>query len=200
MEKKAPIAPQPEGDEHEHILDASGHVHLTDAPIDLGIYPFEAWIAFAFFWVLAFNVCYQFFTRYFLNDSAAWTEEIARYLLICTVFIGIAAAVRDSRHIHVDFLYRLIPRPVGRVLSTLADLVQIAFLAYAVVLVWQMMQKMGSYKMTIIDLPMNLVYGVCLFGFACSAVRATQVAVQNWRRGYSTLDRPDTAPTPETTA
>ena len=183
----------------EHVLDATGHVHLTDAPIDLSIYAFEAWIAFAFFWLLAFNVCYQFFTRYFLNDSAAWTEEIARYLLICTVFIGISAAVRDSRHIHVDFLYRLIPRLVGRVLSTLVDLVQIAFLAYAVVLTWQMMQKMGTYKMTIVDLPMNLVYGFCLVGFACSAIRAVQVAIQNWRRGYSVLDRPDSA-TPEATA
>ena len=32
-----------------------------------------------------------------------------------------------------------------------------------------MMQKMGSYQMTIIDLPMNIVYGVCLFGFAAMA-------------------------------
>jgi len=183
----------------QHVLDATGHVHLTDAPIDLSIYSFEAWIAFVFFWLLAFNVCYQFVTRYFLNDSAAWTEEIARYLLICTVFVGISAAVRDSKHIHVDFLYRLIPRIVGRILSTLVDLVQIAFLAYAVVLTWQMMQKMGTYKMTIIDLPMNLVYGVCLVGFTCSAARAVQVAIQNWRRGYSALDRPESA-TPEATA
>ena len=182
------------GGAEEHVLDATGHVHLTDAPIDLSIYPLEAWIALAFFWVLAFNVCYQFFTRYFLNDSASWTEEIARYLLICTVFIGIAAAVRDSRHIHVDFLYRLIPRPVGRVLSTFVDLVQLLFLAYAAVLTWQMMQKMGNYKMTIIDLPMNLIYGVCLVGFGFSTVRAAQVAIQNWRRGYSVLDRPDSAP------
>jgi TRAP-type transport system small permease protein len=71
------------------------------------------------------------------------------------------------------------------------------FLGAAVVLTWQMMQKMGSYRMTIIDLPMNLVYGVCLFGFACSAFRAVQVAIRNWRRGYSALDQPDTAPTPE---
>jgi len=182
--------PRPE----QHVLDATGHVHLTDAPIDLSVYSIEAWIAFAFFWVLAFNVCYQFFTRYFLNDSAAWTEEIARYLLICTVFVGIAAAVRDDRHIHVDFLYRLIPQQVGRFLSTLVDLIEIAFLAYAVVLTWQMMQKMGNYRMTIIDLPMNLIYGVCLFGFACSAGRAVQVALRNWWRGYSALDRPEGGP------
>jgi len=198
MGKKPPVAPQAAAE--EHILDASGHVHFADAPIDLSGYRVEAWIALGFFGILGFNVCYQFFTRYFLNDSASWTEEIARYLLICTVFIGIAAAVRDSRHIHVDFVYRLVPRAAGRIMSTIVDAVQLVFFGYATVLTWQMMQKMGSYRMTIIDLPMNLVYGACLLGFACSAVRALQVAVENWRRGYSMLDRPDSAALPEATA
>ena len=67
------------------------------------------------------------------------------------------------------------------------------FFAYAVVLTWQMMQKMGNYKMTIIDLPMNSVYAVCAFGFACAAVRAVQVAVEHWRQGYSVLERPEIA-------
>ena len=173
------------------LLDESGHFHVTDAPIDLGHYTVEAWIAFAFFWLLALNVFYQFFTRYVLNDSASWTEEIARYLLICMVFVGISAAVRTSRHIHVDFLYRLIPRQAGRILATLVDVVKTVFFAFATVLTWQMMEKMVNYKMTIIDLPMNLVYGVCMFGFACAAARSVQVAWLNWRRGYSMLERPD---------
>ena len=42
-----------------------------------------------------------------LNDSAAWTGEIARYLLICMVFVGVSAMVRMQRHIHVDLVYRL---------------------------------------------------------------------------------------------
>ncbi len=197
MKKDTPVAPVAS---EEHVLDASGHVHFADAPIDLSVYRLEAWVALAFFWVLALTVCYQFFTRYFMNDSASWTEEIARYLLICTVFLGIAPAVRDGRNIHVDFLYRLIPRGLGRVLSTMVDVVQLIFLAYAVVLIWQMMQKMGSYRMTIIDLPMNLVYGVCLVGFACSAVRAVQVGVQNWKRGYSVLDPPERVEKPQATA
>ena len=175
----------------EHVLDESGHFHVTDAPIDLRAYTVEAWLAFAFFWLLALNVFYQFFTRYVLNDSAAWTEEIARYLLICMVFVGTAAAVRTSRHIHVDFLYRLLPPRAGRVLSTVIDAVKIAFFGFATVLTWQMMEKMVNYRMTIIDLPMNLVYGVCMFGFACASLRALQVAVKNWRRGYSLLERPE---------
>lgn len=177
----------------EHVLDESGHFHVRDAPIDLGHYTIEAWIAFAFFWLLALNVFYQFFTRYVLNDSASWTEEIARYLLICMTFVGVAAAVRTSRHIHVDFAYRLVPPRVGRMLSTLVDAVRVVFFAFATVLTWQMMEKMANYRMTIIDLPMNLVYGVCMFGFACATLRSVQVGVLNWRRGYSVLERPEIA-------
>jgi len=175
----------------EHVLDASGHFNVHDEPIDLSVYSFEAWIAFAFFWVLGVTIFYQFFTRYALNDSAAWTEEIARYLLICVVFIGVAASVRTNRHIHVDFFYRLLPPPVCRVMSTFVAGVRIVFFVYAVVLTWQMMQKMGNYKMTIVDLPMNIVYGVCGIGFAFAAIRSVQVAVEHWRRGYSVLERPE---------
>ncbi len=136
---------------------------------------------------------YQFFTRYALNDSAAWTEEIARYLLICTVFIAIAASVRRTRHIHVDFLYRLIPPVAQRVLSTLVDVVRIAFFGAAVVLTGQMMSRMGTLQMTIVDLPMNIIYGVCAFGFLCATVRSVQVAIENWKRGFSLLERPEHA-------
>jgi TRAP-type transport system small permease protein len=177
----------------EQLLDESGHFHVIDAPIELRHYTAEAWIAFGFFWLLALDVFYQFFTRYALNNSASWTEEIARYLLICMVFVGVSAAVRTSRHIHVDLVYRLIPPHAGRVLSTIVDAVRIAFFTFAAVLTWQMMEKMANYKMTIIDLPMNLVYGACMLGFAFAALRSVQVAVLNWRRGYSALERPDLA-------
>jgi TRAP-type C4-dicarboxylate transport system permease small subunit len=183
----------PVDDGREHVLDASGHFDVHDEPIELTHYTFEAWIAFGFFWVLAVTIFYQFFTRYALNDSAAWTEEIARYLLICTVFIGIAASVRTNRHIHVDLFYRFLPAIVCRVLSTVVDVVRVVFFVYVVVLTWQMMQKMGSYKMTIVDLPMNLVYGVCMVGFAFCALRAVQVTIEHWRQGYSVLERPETA-------
>jgi len=176
----------------EHVLDATGHMHVVDAPIDLSHYTFEAWLSLGIFWILAADIFYQFFTRYALNNSAAWTEEIARYLLIGTVFIAIAASVRTNRHIHVDLLYRLLPPAVCRVLSTLVDVIRLAFFAYAVYLTWAMMQKMGNYRMTIVDLPMNTVYALCLVGFAFATLRAAQVLVIHWRQGYSLLERPET--------
>jgi len=177
----------------EHVLDAEGHFHVEDAPVDLGQYIAEDWVSLGFFWLLGLCVFYQFFTRYVLNNSAAWTEEIARYLLMSTVFVGIAAAVRRTRHIHVDFLYRLMPASAGRVLSTIVDITRILFFAIAFGLTIQMMTRMGSLQMTIVDLPMNIIYGICAFGFAAAAVRSVQVALENWRRGWSLLEQPEHA-------
>jgi len=177
----------------EHVLDDEGHFHVEDAPIDLSHYLFEDWLSLGFFWLLGLCVFYQFFTRYVLNDSAAWTEEIARYLLMSTVFVAVGACVRRTRHIHVDFLYRLLPTLAGRALSTAVDAMRFAFFAVAVGLTIQMMTRMGSLQMTIIDLPMNLIYGVCALGFAAAAVRSVQVGIENWRRGFSLLERPEHA-------
>ena len=177
----------------EHVLDDEGHFHMQDAPIELSHYLIEDWISLGMFWLLGLCVFYQFFTRYVLNDSAAWTEEIARYLLITTVFIAIASATRRTRHIHVDFLYRLIPAPVGRALSTLMDVLRIIFFGVATGLTIQMMTRMGALQMTIIDLPMNIIYGLCALGFAATTIRSVQVAIENWRRGWSLLERPEHA-------
>ena len=175
------------------VLDDEGHFHITDAPIELSHYLIEDWLSLGFFWLLGLCVFYQFFTRYVLNDSAAWTEEIARYLLICMVFVGIAAATRRTRHIHVDFMYRLIPAAAGRLLSTTIDVLRIVFFAVATGLTVQMMLRMGSLQMTIIDLPMNIIYGICAVGFAAATLRSIQVMIENWRRGWSLLERPEHA-------
>jgi TRAP-type C4-dicarboxylate transport system permease small subunit len=173
------------------VMGADGEFHVTDDAVDLSGTTPEAWAALLFFWALGLTVFYQFFTRYVLNDSAAWTEEIARYLLIATVFVGAAIGVAKNNHIQVDFFYRYLPRTAGRAMALLADVLRIAFLGSAVVLTWQMMEKMGNYKMTIVDLPMNIVYGVCLAGFAAMCARAVWVMRVHLRRGYSVLERPE---------
>ena len=178
-------------EEQQHVLNEQGEFAVTDEPIDLSRYRFEDWIAFAIFWALAVVIFYQFFTRYALNDSASWTEEIARYLLICTAFVGAAINVRKNNHIQVDFFYRLMPHAMGRTLSTLVDALRIAFLACATYLTILLTTKIGSQRMAVVDLPMGLVYGVVAFGFGLMTYRAVGVAIANWKRGASVLERPE---------
>ena len=158
--------------------------------VDLGIYAFEDWVALAIFWVMALAVFLQFFTRYVLNDSYAWTEEIATYCLIGVVFIGSSMCVRLSRHIQVDLIYRYLPHIVARALSTAIDLIRIAFFGYAIKLVWVYIQIIGDESMTTINLPKDYVYYAVLAGFVLMFARSVQVALQHLRQGYSILERP----------
>ena len=177
----------------EKLLGDDGEFHVTDEAVDLSDTTFEGWIALGIFWLLGLTVLYQFVTRYVLNDSAAWTEEIARYLLVGVVFVGASIGVLKNNHIQVDFFYRHMPLAMGRVLGVVVDVVRTLFFVAAVVMTVQMMIKIGNNaSMTIVDLPMNIVYGVCLFGFIAMLVRSVQVSVVHWRRGYCVLERPET--------
>ncbi|HWI84481.1 TRAP transporter small permease [Ramlibacter sp.] len=177
-------------DDMPHVMGDDGQFHAQDEAVDLSGTPAEGWAALGFFWVLGLIVFYQFFTRYVMNDSAAWTEEIARYFLIATVFVGAAIGVAKNNHIQVDFFYRYLPAGIGRVLASLVDLLRIAFFAVAVVLTIQMMMKLGqNARMTIVDLPMNYVYGVVALGFAAMFLRSLWVARVHLRRGYTVLER-----------
>jgi TRAP-type transport system small permease protein len=186
-------AEKPDIDHMAPVMGADGEFHAQDEAVDLSGTPPEAWVALGFFWVLGATVFYQFFTRYVMNDSAAWTEEIARYLLIATVFIGATIGVVKNNHIQVDFFYRFMPKPLARSMATAVDVLRVAFFAAATVLTVMMMLKLGSNsRMTMIDLPMNWVYGACLVGFAAMALRSVQVAMVHRRRGYTVLERPET--------
>ena len=174
------------------IVGDDGQFHTEDEAVDLSDTTAEAWVALGLFWLLGLTVLYQFITRYVLNDSAAWTEEIARYLLVGVVFVGAAIGVRKNNHIQVDFFYRHMPPAMGRVMAIAVDVIRTLFFAAAVVMTVQLMIKIGNNaSMTIVDLPMNIVYGVCLLGFVAMLVRSVQVSVIHWRRGYTVLERPE---------
>jgi TRAP-type C4-dicarboxylate transport system permease small subunit len=181
-------------DDMAPVMGADGEFHAQDEAVDLSRTPVEAWVALGFFWALGATVFYQFFTRYVLNNSAAWTEEIARYLLIAVVFTGATIGVIKNNHIQVDFFYKFMPRPMVRGMATLVDWMRVGFYTAAAVLTVMMMIRLGSNsRMTMVDLPMNWVYGICLLGFAAMAFRSVQVALFHKRRGYSVLERPETS-------
>jgi TRAP-type C4-dicarboxylate transport system permease small subunit len=154
-------------------------------------YTVEDWICLGFFWIMTALVFLQFFTRYVLNNSYAWTEELAVYCLMPVVFIGAAMCVRRSRHIHVNILYRYLPKPAARVLATLVDLAGTAFFAYVAWLVARYALAVNNEPMTTIDWNKSHVYWLAFAGFALMVVRSLQVTWIHFRQGYSILEKPE---------
>ncbi|NBO12389.1 MAG: TRAP transporter small permease [Betaproteobacteria bacterium] len=168
-------------------------LRVEEENVDFSGVPWEAWVGVFFFALLAAVVLTQFVTRYVLNDSASWTEEIARYLLVATVFSGAAIGVARNNHIQVDFVYRYLPKQASRILASLVDVLRTAFFIAMVYLCYRLIEKLGASRMTVIDLPIGMLYWVCFGGFAAMALRSLQISAIHWRRGYSVLERPESS-------
>lgn len=165
-------------------------IHVEEEDIHLEHYP-EDWLAFAIFWALGFIVFLQFFTRYVLNDSLAWTEEIARYGLMAITFIGGAMVTRRNSHIAVVLLPNLLPAWASRAILAFIDVVTLLFLgllAYFSVLI---VERMGVQRMTVFDVSMSVVYGAVALG--CFLMLARQIqkvwrnACDGWLAAHAAL-------------
>jgi len=154
----------------------------------------EDWIAIVLFWSLAFIVFLQFFTRYILNDSLAWTEEIARYGLMWVVFVGGAVVTRKNTHIAVELLSNVMrPGPARSALLALIDFVKLGFLGLLAYFSVTIVERMHYQRMTVFELPMSLVYGGVAFGcflmFARQAVNVWKNARQGWTKPHDVVDQ-----------
>lgn len=142
------------------------------------------------FWVLAFVVFLQFFTRYVLNDSLGWTEEIARFLLIGVTFLGAIMAVRKESHIAVELVYRYLPRRARFVLQLVVDIIAIVFYAVTGWLCTRMAGKTHQ-MMVSIDVPKSLVYWGVAACFLVMTIYGVLVFLRHLRTGTSRLVDPD---------
>ncbi len=151
----------------------------------------EDWITFLLFWGLAGVVFLQFFTRYVLNDSLTWTEEIAQYLLMAITFTGSAMAARRGTHITVEFLLDKLPRGARRAAHALVSAVATAFFAVSAWLCWQVGEAMRFQPMIAVEYPLSVVYYGILLGLVLTTVRSALHGVRRWREG-----EPELAPDP----
>lgn len=133
----------PESRAPAHLLFNQG-----EQEADLSDIRFIDWPAFFVFWALAIIVFLQFFTRYVLNDSLAWTEEIARYVLVIVGFSGGIIATRKGTQIFLEFFYRFIPPNFGKLLAVAVEGINALFYGFmawiGVELALQTKTKMAS--------------------------------------------------------
>ncbi|MEY1557786.1 TRAP transporter small permease [Yoonia sp. R2331] len=121
---------------------------------DFGVVDLPGLIAL---WILAFIVFLQFFTRYVLNDSLAWTEEIARYLLIVVAFFGAISVTRKGTHIFLEFFYRYLSARAGKWLAVTMEALSLVFYGYLTILAVELAQKTRT-KMASVEIPKSLLY------------------------------------------
>ena len=118
----------------------------------------------------------QVFFRYVLQNSLSWSEELARYMFIWLIYIGISYGVKMRKHICVDAVYAAMPKKVKPFYGIIGDLL---FLAFAVLVVYygiDVMQQVTAQGQVspASHMPMGIVYSAPWVGMILTSIRLIQ--------------------------
>jgi TRAP-type C4-dicarboxylate transport system permease small subunit len=136
----------------------------------------EKWLVTVFLSVMSVVVTLQVIMRYVFNSSLSWSEELARYLAIWLIYIGVSYAAKESRHVSVTIIELFISRKKFTYLTVIANCVFFLFslvLLYFGTILLLRTARMGQITPALM-LPMWVVYASAPVGFALTAFRLLQ--------------------------
>lgn len=142
---------------------------FTDNEVDVSDFGLADVAGLIALWGLSIVVFVQFFTRYVLNDSLAWTEELARYVLVVVAFTGAISVSRKGTHIFLEFFYRYLSPVAGKWLSVAMETLTMVFWAFMSLQAYNLALKTRT-KMASMELPKNLLYYAVSISLAVMAL------------------------------
>lgn len=91
------------------------------------------WLCIAMMIFMVVSVLLQVITRYALTTPVAWTEEMARFLLIWIAFLASSHIARTSSYIRVTFFTERYSPKVQRVINIVCKLLMLGFTGFFVI-------------------------------------------------------------------
>lgn len=88
--------------------------------IDKGLAAAEVWFMVVGIAVMGVIMAMEVFFRLFLS-ALTWSEELAKYIFVWVVFIGMSYGIGKGLHIRLEILEEKLPRKVTRILSVVCD-------------------------------------------------------------------------------
>lgn len=137
---------------------------------------FEEWIIFTALASMSVIIALQVVMRYGFQASLAWSEEVARYLFIWLIYIGISYGVKKNAHVAVtvlDFVLSARQKQYLQILTT------IIFFAFAFAMFWygrivcMTIARLGQQSPAM-DIHMWMVYAAVPTGFTLTCFRLVQ--------------------------
>lgn len=117
-------------------------------------------------------VSMQVFSRYVLNSSLYWSEEVARIALTWLTFLGASAVMKRGGHVGLENIVVLLP-PRPRFLALLLSAAGVAVFASVVVWAGVAFTRQGANQITpATEISVALVYAALPIGGGLMLIRA----------------------------
>lgn len=137
---------------------------------------FEEVIIFFALALMSVIIALQVLMRYAFQASLSWSEEVARYLFIWLIYIGISYGVKKGAHVAVTATDLFLSSTQQKWMRLISNLV---FLGFAVCIFYYGRQvcatiaRLGQQSPAM-DIPMWMVYAAVPTGFCLTCIRLIQ--------------------------
>ena len=137
---------------------------------------FEAFFGMVAFFTMLLIILYQIFARALVGHGVSWGEEICKFCYVWVSYLGLSYATRNSIHIEIDAVRRLLPEKVQKILMIFTTLVMlwlfIRFFDGALQNVLRNFEK--NSRASSIDISANWMYMAGPIGYGLGAIRCVQ--------------------------
>ncbi len=116
------------------------------------------WALFAIGISMAILMGVQVLSRYLLNHSIFWSEEVGRVCLVWITFLGASCAYKRHMHVGMDFIASRLPIAVQRGCEILVVLVSMAFFSVLVLYGFKFADFVSAQRMTAFAVSMSIPY------------------------------------------
>lgn len=124
-------------------------------------------------------ICRLFFT------ALAWSEELTRYLLIWSTFLGAGIVYKHGGHISVTLLHGFLPPMAGKAVKVLIHVICGVFCAIAIFYGFQYMVMQGNQLSAALRIPMRYMYLCIPLGFSIMEVHVVDAIIQLFTRKHA---------------
>lgn len=151
---------------------------------------FEPVLMAILFYAVTLLVTLQVILRFVFSTGFSWGEEVSRFMFVWLMYISIAYATRNQRHIKMSFLINIFSESIKKKIMIFTDILFLIFcgvLFYATIMVCKTVFEFHDMAVTI-NVSMNIVFGAGVFGFGLMVVRLVQSIIWKIKHLDSSLE------------
>ncbi|WP_413306615.1 TRAP transporter small permease [Bacillus sp. 1P10SD] len=108
--------------------------------------------------VMTIIICYQVFSRFVLNVTPPWIQELSLLLMVWIGFLGIAVGLQDNSHIQINLFINALPEKAKVWIGKLHRVSAILFGLFMVIQGGQFAYDMRTSTISGLNMPSAVLY------------------------------------------
>lgn len=116
----------------------------------------------------------QVVMRYVFSNSLSWSEELARFVFIWLVYLGISYACKHMKHLKIEASLFLFPKRWRAGVVIVGDVILLGFAAFVAAKGIDIVKFQHISKSAALNIPMSFIYAAPVVGFTLAFVRQIQ--------------------------